>query len=295
MDEVNKRPYFAIARAGLLVQMGSYEAAIEVLHDWVNRPNKNEKRLSDAWATGLPDAWYVIRARIAIGGYLEEWIRSLGESAPQALRQYQIDNWQAVIEAMKKLRAHAAMQKASGTATMRHGLFGMTHSGDEGLCDAEDGEREDLGRLYESYIGSLTGFVDHSLKHTEASAKNASRINEAVDELNSISLRCVAPAVRQELRAEILELYARNQLNLVLKGAPLRSIDSLREQLSLGQQALRLAIEKIDRPQSEERQRRRDDPNFRRRISRGDSLIERYESVLSNQEKLKEAERNLGQ
>jgi hypothetical protein len=96
--------------------------------------------------------------------------------------------------------------------------------------------------------------------------------------------------VKKEKRAELLEYYARNQLNLIQQTGTLKNPDVLRQQVQDAIKIIRFAIELIDKQQSNERHQR--PSNFLLRIS-SNSVIERYESLLATQQELKEKEREL--
>jgi hypothetical protein len=272
-----------IAYAGFLAQLGYHGAATLALHNW----------LPQAQSEQFPSTWYELRARFMLALYLEEWIRTRGDSAPLALRQYHIDNFETVIKRMKKIAAVSEVQKLSGDARLEVGPLSAIYSGDDGICNAANaGERELLGNIYQSYISALAGYVDHSLKHPENAKRHASEISEHTQELNRVSLRCLDSGVQHEKRAEFLEYYGRNQLNLVENIAPLKGADALREQIKNAEQVVQLALEFIDKEHQDEEQQKKTTQNFLSKVS-SSSISERYESLLNTQQRLKEKEREL--
>jgi hypothetical protein len=281
-DEVSELPYLTIAYSGFLANLGYYDAATLALHNWISQTH----------SAGLPAAWYVIRARFYLAGYLEEWIRTKGESTPLSLRQYHIDNFAAIIGAMAGSSTIAEAQRLSGNSKLEIGALGATFSGDDGECNARNSdERRQLGDIYQSYISALAGLVDHSLQHPEDSKRNASVISSYTQQLNNLSLKCLQGEVRKGKRAEILEYYARNQMNIVENIAALGSVGALQQQLKDAGKVVRLALEIIDKQQSDERNNKAT-KSFLVRIS-SSSIIERYESLLATQAKLNEMEREL--
>jgi len=282
-EETKNLPYISIAYAGFLAHLGYYEAAALALHNWIEQ-TPNEK---------FPWKWYLVRARFVLAGYLEEWIRSQGESTPLSLRQYHIDNFTAIIEAMSRFAAIDKAKAISGTSSLEIGILGVSQSGDDGSCDADNPEQQDLqqyGPLLQSYISALAGYVDHSLKHREDAKRSATQIDKYTQQLNHIGLKCLDESVKKEKRAELLEYYARNQLNLIQQTGTLKNPDVLRQQVQDAIKIIRFAIELIDKQQSNERHQR--PSNFLLRIS-SNSVIERYESLLATQQELKEKEREL--
>ena len=109
--------------------------------------------------------------------------------------------------------------------------------------------------------------------------------------MNNLSLKCLQGEVRKGKRAEILEYYARNQMNIVENIAALGSVGALQQQLKDAGKVVRLALEIIDKQQSDERNNKAT-KSFLVRIS-SSSIIERYESLLATQAKLNEMEREL--
>ena len=132
--------------------------------------------------------------------------------------------------------------------------------------------------------------MDHSLKHREDAKRSATQIDKYTQQLNHIGLKCLDESVKKEKRAELLEYYARNQLNLIQQTGTLKNPDVLRQQVQDAIKIIRFAIELIDKQQSNERHQR--PSNFLLRIS-STSVIERYESLLATQQELKEKEREL--
>ena len=201
-------------------------------------------------------------------------------------------------------------QTISGEGRFDPGLFVATYSGDDEVCvhdanvglkSSTPGEQNLLGNFYESYISALSSLVDHSLKHSEVAKSSASNISASVRELLKTSLKCLEldREEKAELRATILELFALSQLNLVENTISLKDKESLRDQLRTAQRVARLAAEKVYKKQAAEKafkinqkKDKNNNSNFLSRISTS-STIERYQSILVTQHKLKDAEREL--
>jgi hypothetical protein len=283
LDQITRvLPYFTMAHAGTLVQLGYYEAAALVLHNWIAQQT----------STDFPTTWYVVRARFFLAGYLEEWIRTRDDSIPLSLRQYHITNFAELVAKMKDFETIAELKKNNGSSKLQVGLLGATHTGDDEPCEGLATEKGELfGALIQSYVTPLAGYIDHSLKHRENAKKNALTINAYAQQLNTLSLKCAPPSVRREMRAEILEYYARNQLNLVENTSAFKSADTLRNQIMEAGEVVRLGLELILDARDSERNRKAAG-SFLERIS-SSSVIDRYESLLATQQRLKAKEREV--
>jgi hypothetical protein len=280
-------PYFAMTRAGLFAQLGYYDAAALALHNWINKedPKDSRKKLD------LPTTWYVMRARVTLGIYIEEWIRSRGDTTPLALRQYHIDNLARVIAGMKELKGVAHVEKMSDDYTLTVGTLGAFQRGDDGICPLAEDEQASLGKLFETYVSALTTFIDNALKHPIFSRTNATIIAGHAQQLRKISLKCVASDAREEARAEMLDRYVRNHINLAVNTAALKGSDAVRQQLREAGHILRLAIQLIDRKQKQDRATKEQESDFRKQIATS-NVIELYESLLATQGRLQEVDRD---
>jgi hypothetical protein len=283
--ETEELPYIPIAYSGFMAQLGYYKGAALALHNWIERIKRKPH-------DKFPLKWYLVRARFVLAGYLEEWIRSQGESTPLSLREYHIENFAEIIEAMSDFTAIDKAKAMGGASSLEIGVLGVTLSGDEGSCDAGKPEQQELQEQYapllQSYISALAGYVDHSLKHRVGAKRSANQI--AKYKLNHLSLKCLGESVKKEKRAELLEYYARNQLNLIKQTGTLKSAEGLRQQVTDAIKVIQFAIELIDKQQSQEKIERQ--KNFLLRIS-SSSVIDRHESLLDTQRQLKDKEREL--
>jgi hypothetical protein len=295
-EELKQRPYLTIAFASFDAQLGYYDAASLILDNWIKTATKTDQ---------FPGKWYAIRARIVLAGYMEEWIRQKGDNVELVLRKYHIKNLQKIVSAMAEFQAAAAAQKINGEGRFEPGLMLATYSGDDDACPTDphskyaQDELELLQGFYMSLISVKINLVNHALRHDEVARSSASAISTAVRELVNASLRCtgLGSAEKAETRAAILELFARNQLNLVNNTVSLKDKDTLRGQLKTAQRAARLAAEMVYQQQAAEKSAKDDDRtdmNFSERISTS-TIIETYETILITQNKLKDAERDLAQ
>lgn len=280
-------PYLTMAYAGLLAQQREYFFAALTLHNWLQLYGETVHR------------WYAIRARFELSVYLEEWIRSRGDDTPLSLRQYHIDNWMKIISLMRGIPNLAEVRSHNSDYVVDVGILGAAHSGDDGLCkltkddDKLEGDaKKFLSNALDSYISALSYLVDNALKHSTFRREQATVVGGYMKELSKFSLRCIDPDSKNEVRAEILERYTRNHINLVDNSASLRSKDTIRAELNRAIEILNLASQLIARDAKNERDRSKDHPDFQSRIFVS-SLIELYDNLSNAKAKLQERERNL--
>jgi hypothetical protein len=298
-EELTERPYLAIIFASFAAQLGHYITASLILDDWIH-PMRN--------ANTFPDKWYVIRARFVLAVYMEEWIRQKGENVEPALRRYHIKNLEKIISAMDGFQSKRIAKTINGEGRFDPGVFFATYAGDDDVCvlggneevkSLTPAEIKLLSDFYLSYITAKISGVNHSLRHSEVAKSSAATISTSVKELTQTSFKCLSLTHdgKAENRAAILDLFARNQLNIVESTTSLKDKDSLRDQLKIAQRVARLAAETVYQRQDAEKKNKDDDDNnfkFNDRITTSPT-IETYEKILVTQSRLKNAERELNQ
>jgi hypothetical protein len=287
--KTDNRPYLTTTYAGLLAQQNHYDSAALALHNWLQKALEKQKKNSAEFAL----KWSIIRARFALSIYLEEWVRSQGENAPLALRQYHIDNFAALVYEMRSIPKLSKLQKESSDYVLNIGLLTASHSGDDAVCAIAESDRKILGKAYESYLSALSYLIDNALKHPTYRQQHATVIEGYVRDLIKLSLKCLNSEVPKEpFRAEILDRYVRNQLNLIDNAAPLRSLDAIRSELRNAGEVLTLALQLLTRQRSEELGSKQNSPDFLRRIYSND-LIELYDNLILTKTKLQSREKEL--
>jgi hypothetical protein len=295
--ELNERPYLAIIFASFAAQLGHYSSASLILDGWV-RPLGN--------AAALPDRWYVIRARFALAGYIEEWIRQKGDDVEPALRKYHIENLEKITTSMDGFQTKRIAKAIGGEGRFDPGAFFATYSGDDDICVLNEeaksfspGEIELLADFYLSYITAKISDANQSLRHSEVAKSKAAAISTSIKELTQSSFRCLRLAREQkaENRASILDLFARNQINIVEKTASLKDKDSLREQLKIAQRVAQLAADTLYERQDLEKKKKDDYENALTFADRtqGSPTIETYEKILVTLSRIRDTARVLDQ
>src|SRR5205085_1180883 len=107
--------------------------------------------------------------------------------------------------------------------------------------------------LYESYISAQSTYVDNFLKHALLKVRGATIVDSRMRQLAKLDLKCVIPENRPGLRAEILERYVRNEINLIENLSVFGNTDKTGAKISDAQRVVLLATQLLDRQQREER------------------------------------------
>jgi hypothetical protein len=300
-------PYAAIAYASVMAQLEYYEAAALTLDEWITD--------HPASRTDIAAQWTVLRARFALGVFVEEWIRS--RDGGLALRQYHVDNLKEIMTGLADFAAIAGLERMNNQYDLKIDMLGASQAGDDGNCsmpermttvlDSLDADRAGAAKaassgkpdsrtreatdillnLYESYISAQSTYVDNFLKHTLLKVRSATIVDGRMKRLIRLDLKCIKPDNRPEMRAEILERHARNEINLFENLALLGNKDKLAERIQNSQRVVSLAIQLLDRQQRTERAGKEQAPGFLKKVS-SSPIIELYETLLTTKGRLQE-------
>jgi hypothetical protein len=283
----SSQPYAAMTYASVMAALEHYEAAAITMHNWI----ENSRGRDDI------SSWYVLRARFALSIFLEEWIRTRGTAASSWLRQYHVENLRSIVDGMQALPAISALEQGNRDYKFNVGLLGASHSGDDGLCKfpppTETARRLDsteegrLKNLYESYLSARSYFIDHAIKHPIMKKRSAAIINSHAGDLMKLDLKCIDADSRPETRAEHLERYVRNEMNLLENTAPLKSNAEIQARVTQAQQLLGLALQLIEPKVSKARDDKANARSIQERIET-ESVLEIYETLLATQDQLQE-------
>jgi hypothetical protein len=123
-------PYTAIAFASVMAHSTYHEAAALVLDEWIenHKSANNDIRMK----------WLVLRARFALGVFVEEWIRSSGDASGLKLREYHVDNLKSIVSELSELSAVADLERLNSKYELKVDFLGASQSGDEGFCNLPD-------------------------------------------------------------------------------------------------------------------------------------------------------------
>jgi hypothetical protein len=115
-----------------------------------------------------------MRTRFALAAHLEEWIRSQGEQASPALRDYHINNFSKLISWFQGTSLWKTASTATGVYQFEASNWPPQYFGDEGTCDlpalAEQhnpkepnvisvADIEPLGNFLESFFSSASYYA----------------------------------------------------------------------------------------------------------------------------------------
>jgi len=269
-------------------------------------------------ANTVADRWYLLRARLTQGLFFNEWIRQRGLSASSWLRLYHIENLKAIADEMQSFVAISELSKKNNDFKLTTGPIGASESGDDGLCSIPDlpkavaaksknsgtpakataqdaapeqevdkltkaAATERLRTIYTTYLSAKSDYVDQALKHPIMKRRSAGIIGSEAKGLMSLSLRCITNNL-QIARAEDIERYVRNEINLIDQTLSLKSKDSIMDRIRDNRQMLALAFQLIE-PAVSTATEGKNKGRILDRIAT-DRVLEVYETLLATQDQL---------
>jgi len=147
------------------------------------------------------------------------------------------------------------------------------------------GEQARLSNLYESYLSASSYYVDNALKHPIMKRRSAAIIESQIEDLMKLNLKCIAPDNRASTRAEHLERYVRNEINLLENTSPLKSSNEVQARIGRAQQLTALAFQLIEPEVTRARDAKTNTSSLQDRIA-NDPILELYETLLATQDQL---------
>jgi hypothetical protein len=312
-------PYAAMAYAAAMAALHHYEPAVIAMDNWIRAARE---RIKESAAKPPPntvaDRWYLLRARLTQGMFFNEWIRQRGLSTSSWLRLYHIENLKAIADEMQPLVAISELSKKNNDFKLTTGPLGASESGDDGLCNVPDlpkavaakpknsgttakttpqdpAPREEADKLaksdaierlktiYTTYLSAKSDYVDQALKHPILKRRSAGIIGSEAKNLMSLSLRCITNNP-QIARAERIERYVRNEINLIDQTLSLKSKDSINDRIRDNRQILAFAFQLIE-PAVTTATEGKNQGHILERIAT-DQVLEVYETLLATQDQL---------
>jgi hypothetical protein len=289
-------PYVAMSHASAMAALHYYESAVVTMDNWIRN------RLP----TDVAASWYLLRAEITQSLFTEEWIRDRGAAVSNSLRKYHIDNLKSIINGLRSLSAISELIRKNDSYKISVGLLSASHTGDEDVCDLpalpepvpRDPAKPEVDKLnlleaqerlkviYDTYLSVRKDYIDHSLKHPIEKLKSASLIQSEAEGLMRLSLKCSAPGEARKLRtrAEHIERYVRNELNLLERTSLLKSDDQIRSKIRDSRQMLALAFQLIEPQVTVAKEQSHAGP-IQNRIATV-PILEIYETLLATQAQL---------
>jgi len=251
-NALETRPYFAIAYASLLVQLGQYAAAVAVLDSWLDKQRKRLDGKSD-----IVEGWFEIRVRSILAAYFEEWLLKQGTSAPRAYRNEHLEN-------MGILRTN--LQNVLFNVS-----FPLTRKDDPfkppGPCTSTANHLLGLSqRLFASYVTTALTHIQNRLHHPDYKSDYLVQTDVDIEVLLSVDLSCLPkdPQPPLLIYAQILDAYALNMVQYVRATKDVISSDEKEDRLKIAARALAYGLEITNKPAEDELRRQRQVPFLER-------------------------------
>jgi hypothetical protein len=256
-------PYFAIARASLMAQLGQYEAAASILDDWLRQRGK--KTADDPGQTAR-EGWLALRVRSMLAAYVEEWLELEGIKAATVVQDEHLKNLQAIRDGFKSRLLKADFFKE---------LDGQCKSGctaafkRPGECASDEpGDKLKLFRsLYTSYITMETTYIDRSLQHPDYATTFADAINDDASRLVNFDLSCGADSpAREFVYAQALLAFSENGVSYARLRATTDSQEVRTRRLDEAERAAKFGLNILRKPAREEMQQEAN-KSYRERVA----------------------------
>ncbi len=254
------RPYFAIAHASLMAQLGEYTAAANILDDWLKRLTAR----SGSGSNPMRD-WFEVRARSMLAAYFEEWLLKLGDSAATVLREEHLNN-------LGKLRVALGEQVAKQRFPVVSKVDvepGKTIAFEvPGPCtiDKPIPGLELWRQLFSSYVSMELTHVQNRLRHPKYKQRYVETANADIIRLTKLELSCLSRYPESGLvYAQILDTYALNNVQYVDANKESISSDEKERRYTAADQAIRFGMEITEKPA--EHDRNQTEGSFLKRIA----------------------------
>ncbi len=216
-DALDTRPYFAIAYASLMAQLGQYETAAYILDGWLDR---QKARLGGSGK--VVDDWFQLRIRSILAAYFEEWLLKQGSSAATAFRNEHLKNLDVLRTSLEGLLVKPGfLAEKTGRSAREAAEFRVPGACAESIVEPQ---RRLWRRLLSSYISMELTHIQNRLRHPYYLSKFVESTNSDIGRLVDLDLSCLSeyppPAL---VYAQILDSYA---LNIVQYAKAKKEIES---------------------------------------------------------------------
>jgi hypothetical protein len=230
-NALGARPYFAIAHASFMTQLGQYEAAAAILDGWLN-PQKPRS------GSEIADKWFAIRARSMLAAYFEEWMLKQGASAPTSYRNEHLNNLGLLRTALADSLGKSKLLKSRSPSDKEIAEFKQP-----GACDLPgDDEKSNLQRqVFSSYVSIDLTFIQNLLRHPDYKDKFINSANADIVSLVNLDLSCLSVYPPPPLvYAQILDSFAINTLQSIkaVKDAESTESKKTRKDADAGSEAI---------------------------------------------------------
>jgi len=254
-------PYFAIARASLMAQLGQYEAAATILDDWLrlrrDQLARTEKQGEFKSTPGLAvkDSWFALRVRSMLVAYVEEWLDDEDTRPATIVETEHLKNLQATRDGFKSLllKADFFLQIDKACRSKCEPVFKRPEQ-----CNSEEpSERLVLWRkLYSSYITMEYTYVHRAIRHPDYRAKFAETVNDEARRLASFDLSCGTDQPKPEaVYGQALLGFAENAVAYSLTRAGIDNAETQTKRLNEAERAVKFGLEIVEQPATEDQER----------------------------------------
>jgi hypothetical protein len=271
-EALETRPYFAIAYASFMTQLGQYEAAAAILHGWLSRQKRRP-------GSEITDNWLALRARSMLAAYFEEWLLKQGSSAPTALRNEHLNNLGIVRKGLEDALGKSQLLKSRVRSNREIAEFKQP-----GACGAQDDAKLALWRrLFSSYVSIDLTRIQNQLRHPDYKLKFVESTNADIVRLANLDLSCLSEYPPPTLvYAQILDSYALNMVQYVKARKDVESSDDKSKRLNLAGRAVAYGLE-ITHDQAQQ-DLNRTSANFLERVASSDWVSARESLQQTNVE-----------
>jgi hypothetical protein len=259
---VQNRPYFSIAVASMMAQLGEYEGAASVLNDWLdqqrrrNATDEMQKEFEKNTNLKIKQDWFALRARSILAAYVEEWLEKKGSSVPTIVQDKHLENLKAIGDAFKSRLLRADFFKTLDDACGRQCKPVFVQPGECG-SDEPSKKLELWRKLYTSYVSVQATYVERALKHPDYETKFTDTANDDAQRLVSLDMSCgVERPSGEAVYAQSLLVFAKNALAYSQARAAQEDDATRAERYRLAERALHFGFLLIDSIADEAQERK---------------------------------------
>jgi hypothetical protein len=254
-------PYFAIARASVMAQLGAHEAAATVLDDWLdqrrvlnNKPERQEQ-FDHQPALQIKDAWLALRVRVMLVLYVEEWLEQPASNAGNEVREEHLQNLRTLRDGFKRRLEEADFFKQLEKDCQRKCEPTFRRPAE---CNSDEShERLQLFRsLYSSYLTMEYTYVHRLMESPDYEDHFADEVNEEVKRLANLDLSCGAASPQPEVvYAQSLLGFAENAVNYARVRAEKDDTATQTKRLDDADRAVHFGLAIIERTAAQDQER----------------------------------------
>ncbi|WLA39701.1 hypothetical protein QNJ95_43850 [Bradyrhizobium elkanii] len=293
------RPYFALAYASILSQLGQNLAASAVLDDWIHMRSQRPGRPSPVWETAAD--WFDLRARSILVNFLEVWLRKEGTLAPIAVRDEHIANLDLIRADLKSRLAQVDFFRESSVATGARPtnswqdqikLDAKTRNPES--CYSKDLHIDQWSLMFETYVTAELTYLGAVLEHPDYRERFSEQAATIAASLAGMDLSCIRRDPESERKlvhprartyyAQILDAFGNNAYQYSDTHRQSESASVRRERLTGAINAVEFGLNLIREVSRKERDR--NGASFLERIKASDA-VEIEEKLKATNRKLK--------